>query len=483
MPFLSAKNLIYIFILSVLWLVVIPACSHVQKKGELVSIEDIQGETLNLQKIDLTDKEKLNAFLKVTEKELFAVKKGEEIPKSVRDKIHHAQNLYSVLTQLKKTKGKISIPAKTHLALKVDSFCIDANQPLPDSKEVFQWVAGKPSLPLYSKILKHYAHSNKAKRNKKLTQELIWNLSNKTYYENYPEKLKKLLNEIDSEGPLKAHSMMKETALEVGSSILEEITGLDVRNAINIVQGQYYDFEQFRKNLENLRSSYPISHKTFFSKVPETNLLVTSRSNGYKSQTLNLYNSSNTPQTIELSQYYLQPSRKDVQRVALASVATDIEDYKQLLDKFFKNILGYLASQYFTLTKEEKALVRKDFLEAWKVYGHKNKAKKAEKQFFKDKGTIDGEGDAFRHFVWAGLLTNDLGQKRAETYLDAHESRGFPHAPDRKMDEHNNRKGIEAALRLKKQNRFSDKALYEEALKSIQRGELIILKPTGGIPQ
>ena len=56
-----------------------------------------------------------------------------------------------------------------------------------------------------------------------------------------------------------------------------------------------------------------------------------------------------------------------------------------------------------------------------------------------------------------------------------------PYAPDREMDDYNNRKGIEAALRLKKQNRFSDKALHEEALKSIQRGELIILKPTGGI--
>ena len=426
MPFLSAKNLIYIFILSALWLVVIPACSHVQKKGKLISIEDARKETLNLQKIDLTDKEKLKAFLKATEKELFAVKKGEEIPESTWDKIHHAQNLYGVLTQLKKTKGKISIPAKTHLTLEVDSFCIDANQPLPDSKEVFQWVAGKPSLPLYSKILKHYAHSNKAKRNKKLTQELIWNLSNKTYYENYPEKLKKLLNEIDPNAPLKVHSMMKETALEVGSSILEEVTGLDVRNAINIIQGQYYDFEQFRKNLENLQSSYPALHKSFFSKIPETPLLATTRSNGYESQTLHLYNTSNTPQTIELSQYYLKPLREDVQRVALASVATDMEGDEKMFQRFFEVILGHLISLYPTLTKEEKALARKEAFKAVFVYMYAKQAERAEKRLLKEKGTIDGEGDAFRHFVWAGLLTNKFGENKAKTYLDAHESKQIP---------------------------------------------------------
>ncbi|MEQ1877593.1 MAG: hypothetical protein ABL958_13190 [Bdellovibrionia bacterium] len=32
------------------------------------------------------------------------------------------------------------------------------------------------------------------------------------------------------------------------------------------------------------------------------------------------------------------------------------------------------------------------------------------------------ESDAFRHFVWAGLLANEFGRERAKEFLDAHET-------------------------------------------------------------
>lgn len=50
------------------------------------------------------------------------------------------------------------------------------------------------------------------------------------------------------------------------------------------------------------------------------------------------------------------------------------------------------------------------------------------------------------------------------------------------MDEHNNKKGIEAALQLEKENRFTAKRLYELALEALKRKQLIVLLPRGNIP-
>lgn len=50
------------------------------------------------------------------------------------------------------------------------------------------------------------------------------------------------------------------------------------------------------------------------------------------------------------------------------------------------------------------------------------------------------------------------------------------------MDEYNNKKGIEAALQLEKENRFSARNLYDQALEALKKKKLIVLQPTGSLP-
>ncbi|OFZ19173.1 MAG: hypothetical protein A2Z20_02300 [Bdellovibrionales bacterium RBG_16_40_8] len=211
-----------------------------------------------------------------------------------------------------------------------------------------------------------------------------------------------------------------------------------IRDLIYIVQGKYYDYEQFRRNLENLRSSHDLPDKRLFSKMPETDLLVTNSSAGYENQVLNFYNPSDTTQTIELNNYYLKPLRKDVQRIALASVVGDSSYYINQLNQFFKETLAQLGVLYPNLTEEEKALIRRYPYESLRVAWHQFRSEFAMGRFF-ESGSIDGEADAFRHFVWAGL-------------------------------------------NLDQQNHFSAKNLYQEAFKSLKNKDLIVLKPTGEIP-
>lgn len=49
-------------------------------------------------------------------------------------------------------------------------------------------------------------------------------------------------------------------------------------------------------------------------------------------------------------------------------------------------------------------------------------------------GSIDDESDAFRHFVWAALLTKELGKARAKEFLDAHETDPDQPHIERQMD-------------------------------------------------
>lgn len=67
---------------------------------------------------------------------------------------------------------------------------------------------------------------------------------------------------------------------------------------------------------------------------------------------------------------------------------------------------------------------------------------------FPEQGLND-EGDAFRHFIWAGLLTKELGTEKAKDFLNAHEANPLQPESERDMDKFNNEKGHLAAQNLK----------------------------------
>ena len=109
-------------------------------------------------------------------------------------------------------------------------------------------------------------------------------------------------------------------------------------------------------------------------------------------------------------------------------------DERSLLEK----LLGNLA-YYPGLTTREKQLIIQHPTEAIKVFVQKEKAENSTYETF-GRDAQDDESDAYRHFVWAGLLSKELGPDLAKEFLDAHEY-GHMSDPSSAMDLANNRAG------------------------------------------
>jgi hypothetical protein len=137
---------------------------------------------------------------------------------------------------------------------------------------------------------------------------------------------------------------------------------------------------------------------------------------------------------------------------------------------------------YPGLTSIEKDLVAKSPKDAFTVYKQKNIAEKSTARNFPDQGLSD-ESDAFRHFLWAALLTKELGESRAKEFLDAHEADPDQPAIERQMDMYNNNQGQIATKSLMKANRWRQKNIEAKGLEELRSKRLQVLKPGLVIPK
>ncbi len=143
-------------------------------------------------------------------------------------------------------------------------------------------------------------------------------------------------------------------------------------------------------------------------------------------------------------------------------------------DDYSKALGRYLY--YPGLTLEERRLVSKYPREAIKVFSQKQAAESATMRTF-NRDAQNDESDAFRHFVWAGLLTKELGSDLAKQFLDAHEGDGRTNDPSRAMDLANNRAGLITAEKLLREGTLTESTLEKSALDAIAAKTLIVLEP------
>lgn len=137
---------------------------------------------------------------------------------------------------------------------------------------------------------------------------------------------------------------------------------------------------------------------------------------------------------------------------------------------------------YPGLTPAERMLVNVFPQEASTVFIAKTRAEFASSRNFPVQGFND-ESHAFRHYVWAGLLTKELGAEKAQVYLDAHEANPLQLSAERAMDLANNRGGILGAQKLIKRGAFDLKQLERAALDDLKNDRLVILNPGLTVPK
>jgi hypothetical protein len=145
-----------------------------------------------------------------------------------------------------------------------------------------------------------------------------------------------------------------------------------------------------------------------------------------------------------------------------------------LADKILGELLYYPG-----LTLEEQELIKQYPRESLKVFQAKEKAESLTNKYF-NRSDQNDESDAFRHFMWAGLLSKELGSDLAKKFLDAHEAGPNNGEEERAMDLANNREGLLTADRLRKNSQLSEDNLIKEAKLSLDQKRLIVLRKKGG---
>lgn len=146
-----------------------------------------------------------------------------------------------------------------------------------------------------------------------------------------------------------------------------------------------------------------------------------------------------------------------------------------------KEQLLFQYAYYPALTPQERALIAKYPTEALKVYQQMRETEKITSRLF-PKGFVDDESDAVRHFIWAGLLVRELGNDKAQMFLDAHEANARQTDEAKSMDIKNNLAGIHEAERLKKSGKLDAQSIEKTAVKFLMEKRLIVIKPRGTLP-
>ncbi len=256
----------------------------------------------------------------------------------------------------------LQLQARTKTTLKFNSFCASSKKAIPTQNEIFQWAQGLPEIQLIKQIIPRI---NADHLDTLTAQTLIWNLENRTYFEDYPENLKNFLNKADAKAKFILPSRLK-------TQIIDEILPQEIKDAQSLVTGQYYEFAAYKERIEALKSKEKLPINYFASRIPKTPILAQTTSHDFESLTISFINPESTSQLIAASDYYLKPVRPDVQPIILASTMPHLDEIKKILEETSLKLLGYMASQYPTLNDAEK--------------------------LYPQSG-VNGKSDAFRHYV------------------------------------------------------------------------------------
>ena len=420
-------------------------------------------------------------LLKLIEHAKIILKKR-EFDEGDRSELERLIYLYRGALSLKALK--VNLPPHSSVNVPFSSFCLDPSLVAPSETERYFWKKDVPSLPIdFRAILTSVAKSSPAKQ--ELYQELIWNLRNKVRYEDYPEEAKRLLNEIDPQAKFKLPSGVKEIVVDVVENALNQ-NGVDTtpfEDDWSLIEGKYYRYQDVAAAFEKRALTNLTTDRAMFPVDGLPSIFTESKSDGYSHQSSTFYNSSDSLQGVDLTGYSLSSQRKGIQRIGVYVYGDEYGSFAKLLEDALRDAIIRNSMYWYggRLSPEELNLVKTYPLELLSVYIQAEKAKLSVLKYF-SKDSEDDESDAFRHFMWAGFLTQQLNEQLAKQFLDAHESQGVSsnNAHLRQlseMDLFNNQKGIDAARVLSESGNLTWKRLEEEGVKSLQEGRLKVLKP------
>lgn len=149
------------------------------------------------------------------------------------------------------------------------------------------------------------------------------------------------------------------------------------------------------------------------------------------------------------------------------------EDLCQLT--FTEGLLFNLSDLYPGLTSQERALAAEEPKKTLKAFKLALKAEEICKVDYPTSDTNDAS-DACRHFVWAALLNQELGEEFSKKVLDAHEQNKSQPEREKVMDTLNNQRGLAASKKLLTDKNFDEKSIMSKFREELKSGKVSILK-------
>jgi hypothetical protein len=139
------------------------------------------------------------------------------------------------------------------------------------------------------------------------------------------------------------------------------------------------------------------------------------------------------------------------------------------------DFLFKISDLYPGLSAEERALTVKEPIKMWGAYKLTWRAEKICLRIYKASRTNE-ESDAFRHFVWAGLLFDKFGAEFTNQVLNAHEQNPRQPQVEKSMDLANNRLGLLVAQQLKSKGGFNEVPILKTFEDNLKQNRIIIIE-------
>jgi hypothetical protein len=229
----------------------------------------------------------------------------------------HDELLEAYINLKKSSASRIAVPAQSQKRIPLHSFCLNSGKASPSPNEHYRWVKRRPDIPYYREVLDYWFRHQKIPQ--KNVQTLLWNLESETHFERYSPGLQRILLGIDKNAPLKLPSDVKSRIADFAGGMLQGVVPgiVTARDAFHWVKGHYRDYGEIADSIRTLRSKESIPSTDQPQIVESSPLFAETDSDGFSSVEATLYNPSDEEVTIDVADYYLEPSRTDVQSIGI----------------------------------------------------------------------------------------------------------------------------------------------------------------------
>jgi hypothetical protein len=132
-----------------------------------------------------------------------------------------------------------------------------------------------------------------------------------------------------------------ERALETASLLTSE-GAEEVEEAASQIRSSFRNYQDIADDISKLQSQHPLESSDRLETVIPEKLYADTNGDGYSAQEVAFYNPTDSPVLFNPSDYYLQPSRPDVQRLGLVPALPDEKERQSLLALLEETLFGDL---------------------------------------------------------------------------------------------------------------------------------------------